>query len=77
VTRIAPSSLPSRTRQSDATFFTDRSKGELWVGPRLGVAATAARFGVEAQPIDDLPMFLNVTMGARPRVCCVASMPTR
>jgi Xaa-Pro aminopeptidase len=52
--------------KSDATFFTDRSKGELWVGPRLGVAATAARFGVEAQPIDDLPMFLNVTMGARP-----------
>jgi Xaa-Pro aminopeptidase len=52
--------------KSDATFFTDRAKGELWVGPRLGVAATAARFGVEAQPIDDLATFLNVTMGARP-----------
>src|SRR5262249_10497136 len=23
--------------RSDATFFTDRVKGELWVGPRLGV----------------------------------------
>ena len=34
--------------KTDSTFFTDRSKGELWVGPRLGVAATAARFGVEA-----------------------------
>jgi Xaa-Pro aminopeptidase len=52
--------------KTDATFFTDRSKGELWVGPRLGVSATAARFGVEAQPIDDFAMFVNVTMGSRP-----------
>ena len=52
--------------KTNATFFTDRVKGELWVGPRLGVAATAARFGVEAQPIDDLATFINVTMGARP-----------
>ena len=41
--------------KSDATFFTDRSKGELWVGPRLGVAGTAERFGVEARPLDELP----------------------
>ncbi len=52
--------------KTNATFFTDRVKGELWVGPRLGVAATAARFGVEAQPIDDLASFVNVTLGARP-----------
>jgi Xaa-Pro aminopeptidase len=52
--------------KTDTTFFTDRAKGELWVGPRLGVAATAARFGVEAQPIDDLSTFLNVTVGYRP-----------
>jgi Xaa-Pro aminopeptidase len=52
--------------KSNTTFFTDRSKGELWVGPRLGVAATAARFGVEAQPIDDLATFLNVTVFDKP-----------
>jgi Xaa-Pro aminopeptidase len=52
--------------KTDTTFFTDRAKGELWVGPRLGVAATAARFGVEAQPIDDLNTFLNVSVGYRP-----------
>ncbi len=34
---------PGRT---DATFFTDRVKGELWVGPRLGVRQSRARFGV-------------------------------
>src|SRR5262249_36773596 len=32
--------------RSDPTFFTDRVKGELWVGPRLGVEASRARFGV-------------------------------
>ncbi|HEY5339987.1 MAG TPA: aminopeptidase P family protein [Candidatus Aquilonibacter sp.] len=52
--------------KSNATFFTDRTKGELWVGPRLGVAATAARFGVEGRPIDDLATFLNVTLYDRP-----------
>ena len=34
---------PGRT---DLTFFTDRVKGELWVGPRLGVLESAHRFGV-------------------------------
>ncbi len=34
--------------RSDKTFFTDHSKGELWVGPRLGVAESKARFGVDA-----------------------------
>jgi Xaa-Pro aminopeptidase len=52
--------------KSDTTFFTDRAKGELWVGPRLGVAATAARFGVEAQPIDELATFLSAAAGHRP-----------
>jgi Xaa-Pro aminopeptidase len=33
--------------RSDATFFTDRVKGELWVGPRLGVAESQLRFGVD------------------------------
>ena len=34
--------------RSDATFYTDRQKGELWVGPRLGVEQSRHRFGVEA-----------------------------
>lgn len=40
--------------KTDATFYTDRSKGELWVGPRLGVAESATRFGLEARPLADL-----------------------
>lgn len=32
--------------RSDSTFFTDRVKGELWVGPRLGVEQSRVRFGV-------------------------------
>jgi Xaa-Pro aminopeptidase len=52
--------------KTNTTFFTDRSKGELWVGPRLGVAATAARFGVEAMPIDELAGFLDVATAGRP-----------
>ena len=35
---------PGRT---SSTFFTDRVKGELWVGPRLGVAQTLARYRVD------------------------------
>lgn len=35
---------PGRT---DATFYTDRVKGELWVGPRLGVEESLHRFGVD------------------------------
>ncbi len=33
--------------RKDSSFFTDRSKGELWVGPRLGVKDSRARFRVE------------------------------
>ncbi len=31
--------------RSDKTFFTDHAKGELWVGARLGVPESGARFG--------------------------------
>jgi Xaa-Pro aminopeptidase len=40
--------------KTDATFFTDRVRGELWVGPRLGVAESAARFGLDARSLRDL-----------------------
>ena len=33
--------------KTDATFFTDRVKGELWVGPRLGVPESQARYRVD------------------------------
>lgn len=33
--------------RTDAAFFTDRARGELWVGPRLGVDGSRARFAVD------------------------------
>jgi Xaa-Pro aminopeptidase len=33
--------------RADATFYTDRNKGELWVGPRLGVPQSRARYAVD------------------------------
>src|ERR1700676_2873654 len=44
--------------KSAATFYTDRVKGELWVGPRLGLPQTAQRYGIATNPLgafqDDL-----------------------
>jgi Xaa-Pro aminopeptidase len=55
--------------KSDTTFFTDRVKGELWVGPRLGVPESAIRFGIETAALptlaDDLRV-LNREDAARP-----------
>jgi Xaa-Pro aminopeptidase len=46
--------------RSDSTFFTDRVKGELWVGPRLGVKESQARFAVhEARGLPELPALLE------------------
>ncbi len=51
--------------RSDATFFTDRVKGELWVGPRLGVKESQARFGVdEARGLPELKGLLDGLHGA-------------
>jgi Xaa-Pro aminopeptidase len=45
--------------KSNSTFFTDRLKGELWVGPRLGVPQSQARFGMhEARGLPELPALL-------------------
>jgi Xaa-Pro aminopeptidase len=55
--------------KADATFFTDRVKGELWVGARLGVPESAIRFGLATQGLpqllDDLRV-LNREDAARP-----------
>jgi Xaa-Pro aminopeptidase len=46
--------------KSNATFFTDRVKGELWVGARRGVPESQAWFGVdEARSLADLADFLT------------------
>lgn len=50
--------------RSDATFFTDRIKGELWVGPRLGVPESLVRFGVhECKGLPDLKASLEELAG--------------
>lgn len=46
--------------RSDPTFFTDRFKGELWVGPRLGIPESQHRYGVtRCVPLNTLPEFLK------------------
>jgi Xaa-Pro aminopeptidase len=46
--------------RSDSTFFTDRVKGELWVGPRLGVEESRHRFAVhEARGLPELTSYLE------------------
>jgi Xaa-Pro aminopeptidase len=55
--------------RNDPTFFTDRSKGELWVGPRLGVAESERRFGVDrCAPLGDLPALLRGLPARKVRV---------
>lgn len=51
--------------KTDSTFFTDRAKGELWVGPRLGVSQSAARYGIhEARGLPELKATLEGFNGA-------------
>jgi len=44
--------------KSHASFYADRMKGELWVGPRLGLPQSAQRYGIATKPLsafhDDL-----------------------
>jgi Xaa-Pro aminopeptidase len=54
--------------RSDSTFFTDRMKGELWVGPRLGVAQSQARYRVdEARGLPELKSLLDSLHGPATR----------
>ena len=50
--------------KTDATFFTDRAKGELWVGPRLGLEQTALRYGIAAKPLRALTEDLAALIAA-------------
>ena len=40
-------------------FFTDRLRGEFWVGPKIGLAATSTRLGIEGVPRATLSSFLS------------------
>jgi len=54
--------------RSDATFYTDRNKGELWVGPRLGVEQSRIRFGVhECRGLPELASAIGSIRGAATR----------
>jgi len=52
--------------KTDATFFTDRMKGELWVGPRLGLAQTAQRYGIPTKPLGELATDLAAALSRAP-----------
>jgi Xaa-Pro aminopeptidase len=57
--------------RDDLSFYTDRNKGELWVGRRLGVEHSKARFGVDlARSLRELEPNLQVLLqtpeGAEP-----------
>ena len=52
--------------KTDATFFTDRAKGELWVGPRLGVEQTAERYGIATKPLAALAEDLGAAFPGAP-----------
>ncbi len=46
--------------RSDATFFADRVKGELWTGARLGVERSRQRYAVDAcRSLGELESFLD------------------
>ena len=54
-------------RDTDA-FYTDYAKGELWVGPSLTVAQTAARFAIaDCRPLALLPAWLAQCKANRAR----------
>lgn len=51
--------------KTDATFFTDRNKGELWEGYRPGVPESEALYAIACRPISMLPSVLRAAL-ARP-----------
>jgi Xaa-Pro aminopeptidase len=47
-------------------FFTDRVRGELWVGAWPGLPELAERYGVATEPLDTLPALLGDPAGVTP-----------
>jgi Xaa-Pro aminopeptidase len=55
--------------RSDKTFFTDKVKGELWVGPRLGVQESKHRYQVDrCEPLPELRACLKDLRGRQRKV---------
>jgi Xaa-Pro aminopeptidase len=48
---------PNPGKNSEA-FFTDRMRGELWVGPWLGLPELCERYGVATAALEELPALL-------------------
>src|SRR5262249_22227983 len=48
--------------KTDATFFTDRNKGELWEGPRLGVTESASLYALPCKSLADLASGLSAAL---------------
>ena len=53
--------------KTDATFFTDRLKGELWEGARLGVPESQARYGIECRALSELEAFVAESTARAPK----------
>ncbi len=58
-------SHPNPGKTSNA-FFTDRVRGELWVGPWRGLPELAARYGVETDALAGLPAFVTGALADGP-----------
>ncbi|HET9625837.1 MAG TPA: Xaa-Pro aminopeptidase, partial [Kofleriaceae bacterium] len=49
-----------RPGKTEPSFFTDRIKGELWEGPKLGVAAAAERYAIaDTRDLTTLRAFID------------------
>lgn len=54
--------------KTDATFFTDRKKGELWEGYRPGVPESQVRYAISCRPLPELDTTLRGAVTPRTRV---------
>jgi Xaa-Pro aminopeptidase len=50
--------------KTDATFFTDRNKGELWEGYRFGIPESQARYAITCKSLNDLESTLAVAVAS-------------
>jgi Xaa-Pro aminopeptidase len=51
--------------KTDETFFTDRLKGELWEGARLGVKESEKKFGIETKSLNEISILLKTLSSPR------------
>lgn len=67
-THLATLYLAPRADASTPAFFTDRRYGEVWVGPRLGLAETKELLGIETAPLSALPAVVEGAKAAGARI---------